>query len=1240
MKIRVKIMLFAFLMCMVFNSTATKKALAADAKGSECVIYVSPHGNDFADGSESNPLQTVHKAADVAKNINLKKPVAVTVIFKEGVYDMREPLLLDVLNSGYPNAPVTFKAEPGAKVVFSAGTELDISGFTDITDTDVLSKLKDGVRKNVKQLDLSPYGFNADDIDVSYGIGDGSNSGSYGNKNILFLNGVSQNIARWPNNGYAKIISAVAGTGGANQGSFVYKEDAPDRWSDAKDILIEGYLGSYFVSDMLRVSSVDVEEKRINLKSKTRYGPKADFDWCAINLIEELDIPGEWFIDKDKMILYFYPPKELDEKTDKLEIAAGRKNMISLSETKHIVFDGITFECNSNDYNNFGAYSAASNSFALGGEAIDMINTEDISIKNCIFRNIGSHAVVLDGENVTIENCDFIHIGWNGVCVKNSGDVKTIRSGKSEIKNNRFFDTMLSCGNNGSGAIACQKVSISGNVLSSITGLKIVNNLISNAPRGGIGLNGVEVYCAYNEIYNIGREAADVGAIYNGRMLSEVGNIMEYNYIHDIGSDKKIAPYGQVGIFWDDAQSGNVARYNIIKPGVMNGTYDLGILSSGAHNEIYGNTIIDSTYPVNATNYYSAYNAAQVKKNNSTWYNTINNEIYYRAPYTVKYPYVSHIYDTIEKDNGFILTNVVIKDNLFVDFEKTRYVAQIMLPRNELVNDGGVLVKEKDYSMFVDPDNQDYRVKNEKKKSIGIPDGVLDENFDLNTIGPDNPGTIKADGEPNVILPKSESAIERRNVELVWNKVEWADEYEYIIAEDKEFKNIAETGVSYSYNSAVPINLKTDTKYYWKVVAKNVSRAYGFKVEGDVGEFITSKYDVLNKEKLESHIASAESFLKTNSEGVKSGEYRLGSFNILKTAVSDAYDALKLEKGIQEDIDTVCEKLAKTQSDMSFYINVGYGSLDTSDAEKWMAVQSKITENISEEDGGLLIWNENDDQASPVCTTDKLPNYEILCFNQKIDDFKGGWCGYAIRNQANNSAFYGQPCYSVVIKEDVIEFQNKGKILQKIRNEGIITAGKWSRIQFGGVNTDTGVKVIFRVDGKTIFEYFDDDIPIYEGGFFQIFPTKGKTLHIKGVETIPTEVITEVDRSTSYDTNSATYEETGSWSDSADGSRVTSENGASAKWTLSGVLNGTYRVYFYCKPGASADSNAEIRLQNYAVDEKVTLNLKDCEEGWYDLGVHKFITAVADKAEIDVLVTSSGTGECFVSKVKIERVIE
>jgi len=64
----------------------------------------------------------------------------------------------------------------------------------------------------------------------------------------------------------------------------------------------------------------------------------------------------------------------------------------------------------------------------------------------------------------------------------------------------------------------------------------------------------------FNEIYNVCTETDDCGALYKGRNPSCRGNLIQFNYWHDIGSPMG---HGNAAIYFDDGDGGDLVYGNI-----------------------------------------------------------------------------------------------------------------------------------------------------------------------------------------------------------------------------------------------------------------------------------------------------------------------------------------------------------------------------------------------------------------------------------------------------------------------------------------------------------------------------------------------------------------------------------------------------------------------------------------------------------------------------------------------------
>jgi hypothetical protein len=89
-------------------------------------FYVAPTGNDANPGTPDKPLATLCGARDAIRAARAHRPLAdgARVIVADGTYNLREPLVLEPLDSGSSAAPIVYQAAAGAHPVFSGGRVL------------------------------------------------------------------------------------------------------------------------------------------------------------------------------------------------------------------------------------------------------------------------------------------------------------------------------------------------------------------------------------------------------------------------------------------------------------------------------------------------------------------------------------------------------------------------------------------------------------------------------------------------------------------------------------------------------------------------------------------------------------------------------------------------------------------------------------------------------------------------------------------------------------------------------------------------------------------------------------------------------------------------------------------------------------------------------------------------------------------------------------------------------------
>lgn len=109
---------------------------------------------------------------------------------------------------------------------------------------------------------------------------------------------------------------------------------------------------SYDWADSLeRVTNIDTNSKTITLEDPGKVGPlRNNRRYFALNALSELDMPGEYYIDRNSGILYFWPGEPLTNQSS-LVVSVTQGIIRSTVSFSNVVFEDITFEGNTNNIN-------------------------------------------------------------------------------------------------------------------------------------------------------------------------------------------------------------------------------------------------------------------------------------------------------------------------------------------------------------------------------------------------------------------------------------------------------------------------------------------------------------------------------------------------------------------------------------------------------------------------------------------------------------------------------------------------------------------------------------------------------------------------------------------------------------------------------------------------------------------------------------------------------------------------
>ncbi len=584
----------SYITFLLFFTTAY---LLADT-GNNNSFYVAQNGSDSNKGTQIAPFKTIETAIAKIRN-NQKGNETYTVFVREGIYHINSTINLKGISG------VTIKSFENEKVVLHGGKNIKGSNFRKITDKRVLTRLEPHAREKVWVLDLKKEGINDFGILKQRGFGSIPEPAPL----ELFINGNAYKLARYPNEGilgigriYDKGSIPRAGDFSNRGAEFGFEYERALRWKSANDIWLHGKFSNGFSDEHLQVKYIDYNKSRIKTVQPHLYGvltsiyadknnadEKAGLSvrgYYAYNLLEEIDQPGEYYLDRKTGKLYVYPTENL--LNAHIEVSMLETPILNITKSSNVRIEDIAFTCSR-------------------GMGIFIDESENITINNCEFSNFGTVAISMgqplmnnkqeylaDGspkqeitlvnysKNCTISNCVIYNTGTGGVII-DGGDRRKLLSANNVVYNTEFYKTDRI---NESYAPAVKLFGV-GNI--------VRNCLFHDLKHQAIGFMGNDHIIEYCRFDNVCNDADDMGAIYSGRDQSARGTIIQYNYFSNILPKDPINT-SLAGIYFDDGSGGmtiqNNLFYKVGNPGHFN-TFGAFYTHGGHDLNISRNIFID-----------------------------------------------------------------------------------------------------------------------------------------------------------------------------------------------------------------------------------------------------------------------------------------------------------------------------------------------------------------------------------------------------------------------------------------------------------------------------------------------------------------------------------------------------------------------------------------------------------------------------------------------------------------------
>jgi hypothetical protein len=512
-------------------------------------IYVSPEGNDAGEGTRSDPVKSLFRAAELVRKDAGR--AAVTVFLSGGNYYQTEALELGPEDGGTTEAPVTWKTMPGEDAIVSGG--IRVEGWKQEEDGSWSARIPEDYQGSFRS---------------------------------FYVNGKRATRARHPNESYLRIAKA----GEDRRTNFYFNEqDIPelDKSDDLELILLHDW-------SVTRIPVASIDWKTKQLVAVDSIGSRLNFftltQWeqnpryFLENAREFCDQAGEWYADFKARKIYYLPlPGEDIEHIQGIIPVARQLLFITGTAKKHagyIRFENITFEYSSWPVPDkgycgiqacmFTDRTKEENTWSKVPAAIELNMAKFCSFDQCTIRHTGGSGIWI-GRNCS--GCEIsgshIHgISGNGVNIGEGqsrmvdGDPWWKKNPAEVSRDNRISHTLIEqCGTQFYGAVGIWCGLVAATV--------IEHNEIRDLPYSGISIGWMwtaeptpcrENTIHANHIHHILNILSDGGGIYS--LGLQPGSKITRNLIHDVKVNAGRAESN--GMFLDEGTKELLVEGNII----------------------------------------------------------------------------------------------------------------------------------------------------------------------------------------------------------------------------------------------------------------------------------------------------------------------------------------------------------------------------------------------------------------------------------------------------------------------------------------------------------------------------------------------------------------------------------------------------------------------------------------------------------------------------------------------------